>query len=319
MRRTLAAIVCAAAGAAALPAAAQWLPPGTAECVADIERAARAAAEDDEPLLLGDVCPQIAALINDAGWAETLLDADAMYVAAESFPAIAALAPAYDNPPAAVNLSLEALDAALDDVAARIPPQQLSLWDRALQWLQERFGRRGNFDAGWLDEWLEGLTIPERWLRVVVIVLGVLLVIATALIVLNELRAAGVFARTQARARFGVDGPALFDEAPRALNLEDVQRAPLAQQPALLLALVLARLRRKTAIADTLTHRELVAAGGRAVPEAQRSAFTTVVRAAERATFGDWQPRAQEIEPVMASGAAVLEQLSTDSDAGRAR
>jgi hypothetical protein len=308
----------AAVGAAA-PAHAQWLPPGTADCVAAIERAVQTAREDAEPLLLGDVCPQIAALLNDRGLTETLLATDAHYVPADAFVTLAQLAPAYDAPPATADLSLDALDAVLEEVTSTTAPPQLSLWDRALRWLNERFGRGGELDTEWLEAWLQNLSIPERWLRYLVVVLGIVLVIATAGIVVSELRAAGVFARARARAHFAGAGEPLFDGAPHALTLDDVRRAPPARQPALLLALVLARLRRTAPIAASLTHREVAAAGRALVVEPQRPAFAAVVAAAERATFGGWHPHERELQPVLDSAAAVLHSLPADGSASGSR
>jgi hypothetical protein len=307
IRRVLA-CACAAAGlTAAAGGFAQSLPPGTAECRARID-GARAAAGD--ALYLDEVCPEVAAALNDSDWAQALPGRSANALRADSLGALIDINAAYERPTAEA-VRLDTLDGVLDEVESQANPPPLSLWDRAMRWLQERLGQRGDANLGWLEEWLSNLSIPERWLRVVVIALGALLVIATFAFVVNELRVAGVFGRTLRGAREDAGEDAQAEPGtPRVLGLDDVRRAPLARQPILLLALVLGKLRRKAAVPDSFTHRELVAEGAVLVGEPQRAAFATIVGAAERTTYGGWQPAERELDHVLASGEAVLRELA---------
>ena len=141
--------------------------------------------------------------------------------------------------------------------------------------------------------------------------LGIVLVAVTIAIVHNELRVAGVFRGGVLRKYSPLDRSS--DTAPEQRgDFDDVARAPLARRPVLLLALVLQRLRARGVLSsrDSLTHRELLHAARLSAP--QSAAFGAVLDAAERLTFTDWRPAAQEVEPVVARGRELLSSLPTE-------
>ena len=179
-------------------------------------------------------------------------------------------------------------------------------------WLDEHFGARGAVTPEWLAQWLKALSPSERFVRYFVIALGILLAAATALVVINELRVAGLLAGGVLR-KYSPLTPS--DAEPRnssAREWDDVARAPLARRPALLLAIVLDRLReRGRAPRDSLTHRELLGAGTGFDAE-QSAAFAAIVAAAERVTFGDWRPVESELDGVLARGRALLASFAMD-------
>jgi hypothetical protein len=94
-------------------------------------------------------------------------------------------------------------------------------------------------------------------------------------------------------------------------------QAPLGRRPALLLALVLDRLRAgsRASLRDSLTHRELLGAAHSLSAE-QSDAFRVVVDAAERATFGGWRPDASACEGLIDRGRVLLAALPAET-AGR--
>jgi hypothetical protein len=149
-----------------------------------------------------------------------------------------------------------------------------------------------------------------------VYVLGITVVIAALVVLVNELRVSGVFGGGSERAR--VRGgtayvPAWAKRAP--LTLEGVRRAPAARQPALLLEMLVERLRARfgDAVRDSLTHRELADAAG-ALGVQSRGELDAVASAAERVTFAGWQPEPPDVETVISKGKAVLDELEAERE-----
>src|SRR5262249_45597702 len=154
--------------------------------------------------------------------------------------------------------------------------------------------------------------------RYLVLLLGVVLVAATAVVVVNELRVAGVLAggvlgKYTQLAQSAADSP---DARPR--DLADVASAPFARRPVLLLALVLDRLRARgrVPLRDRLTHRELLRAAAGLSAE-QSAAFAAIVGAAERVTFADWRPEERDVEGLVATGRTLLASFPVDESAAR--
>ena len=115
-------------------------------------------------------------------------------------------------------------------------------WARFKQWLREVLARRPpEEDSGWLRRLMGDISLPQALLRVITwSALAVVIALAAAIVV-NELRIAGLFGRSRRRA-----APAASATArPGTCNstLGELERAAPAEQPRLLLELVVARLR----------------------------------------------------------------------------
>lgn len=298
-------------------ASAQRLPDGVADC------RSRLAGEQTEapdagaggrayPSRVGDLCPELAEAIDGGAWGGALADAGAKDLTATSLGALAELAGGYVRPAnAGPELATAALDEALEELELRETPTSLSIWDRIQKWFDEHFGTQGDEARDWLERWLQDLSVPERVIRYVVIALGFLIVAATAVIVWNELRVAGVLAGGALRKYAPLTRESAAAEHPR--DLDDVLQAPLGRRPALLLALVLDRLRERSqaSLRDSFTHRELLGAA-RGLSAEQSKAFHVVVDAAERATFGGWRPDPPACDGLVESGRSLLASLSSE-------
>jgi hypothetical protein len=296
-------------------ASGQRLPEGVVECLARMSDRPPEAESDgddrgDDPSRLGDVCPDVAAAIDAGGWGAALTVEGAENLNAKSLEALAQLAGGYERPAhAGVEIATASLDEALRELELRTAPETLSIWDEIQQWFDEHFGKQDDEARNRLERWLAGLSVPERVIRYVVIALGLLIVAATAVIVWNELRVAGVLAGGVLRKYSPLERESPAPHAgPR--DLEDVLEAPLARRPALLLALVLDRLRAhsQAPLRESLTHRELLGAT-QGLSGEQSDAFRVVVAAAERATFGGWRPDAPACDGLIERGRALLAAL----------
>jgi hypothetical protein len=312
------ATVCALAAACAC---AQPLPPGAGDCLARIEQARTSgAAVGAEPNAapaavpaLGDVCPEFAAALAQSAWGDALFGVSADELRTSAFVQLAELAEGYERAAASEHGPRAA---ALDDVLAELkldePTVAPTFWERIRKWFDEHFGARDVVTPEWLAKWLKALSPSERFVRYFVIALGGLLAAATTVVVLNELRVAGVLAGGVLR-KYSPLAPS--DAEPlnsAAREWDDIARAPLARRPVLLLAIVLDRLReRGRAPRDSLTHRELLRAVTGFDAE-QSAAFAAIVAAAERVTFGDWRPADGEVDGVLARGRALLASFATD-------
>jgi hypothetical protein len=297
------------------------LPPGADDCLARIEqvRAAGAAVRAEPNAasaaapVLADVCPEFAAALADSAWGDALVGVSADGLRTSAFLQLAKLVKSYER--AAANEQLPRA-APLDDVLSELkldePTVAPTIWERIRMWFDEHFGARDAASPEWLAKWLKALSPSERFVRYFVIALGIVLAAATAVVVLNELRVAGLLAGGVLRkySPLTTSDAEPRDFAPR--DWDDIARAPLARRPALLLAIVLDRLReRGRAPRDSLTHRELLHAGTGFDAE-QSAAFEAVVTAAERVTFADWRPVDSELDGVLARGRALLASFATD-------
>jgi hypothetical protein len=181
------------------------------------------------------------------------------------------------------------LTATLAPVLQALPgsAQPASWWQRLKLWLSERLGARAPAALPtWLGEWLERLTPGELLQLILRHVLVGGLVIAAALIVVRELRAAGVRLPWpwSARGRRGAAQDAV-PEAPDATALQALRCAPLAERPGLLFRLVVARFVAGGRLpADrSLTHRELRERAR--LDDAERATWRQLTALAERQVY----------------------------------
>jgi hypothetical protein len=306
---------------AAASASAQPLPSGAHDCLARIEQArvsdATAAAEPKAAPaavpVLRDLCPEFAVALGESAWNDAFVGVYADELRANAFVELTKLLASYER--AAANQRgprAAELDGVLAELTLDEPTATPTLWERIRIWVDEHFGGRNAVTPEWLSKWLEELSPSERVVRYLVIALGMLLAAATMAIVLNELRVAGVLAGGVLRKYSPLTAPDAEPCESAARNWDDIARATLARRPALLLAIVLDRLRQRgRAPRDSLTHRELLRVGTGFDAE-QSAAFAAIVAAAERVTFGDWRPVDGELDGVLARGRALLESFATD-------
>lgn len=201
---------------------------------------------------------------------------------------------------------LAAALASLDDEARSSP---VSWRDRLREWLRKRLQGDSQEPEPWLFEWVDVLARYETAVRIAGYCLFGLIILSAVLIMLNELRAAGVLGSAWQR-QSRPAGALASTEPTHALTLSDVDRSDPLNRPSMLLTLLLAALGRREdrAIAASVTHRELahrVDLGD----ESRRLAFARLLRCAERVRYAATLPTSTEIDAAVIGGRRLLETL----------
>lgn len=175
-------------------------------------------------------------------------------------------------------------------------PEPVSLWRRILDWLKQWWQPEQEQEFDWLERFIPS----ETTLKLIMFVSIALVVVGAIGIVVVELRAGLVHRRRAYHSQWSDD----FFEATSGLSLDDVQAAPLAEQPGLLLRWLLEQLQASglLGLRASLTHRDISAATANLD---QHDSVARVSSAAERATFGGWVPSRQEMQELLELGKTV--------------
>jgi len=188
-----------------------------------------------------------------------------------------------------------------------------SWWERLKSWL-----------ASWLDSdrnrwpaWLRSLRLSRGAALALVFGSVALVVIAAAVVVARELRAAGAFGlrRAQRAQSAGIQPTAVTE---RSLTSMDIDAAPEHLRPVILLRLLVAALARSNRLEreGVLTCRELIAAARFDTP-AQREIFANVALSAEQVLYGELRRKADPSGDVMLGNARGLYAQLTAAAAGQ--
>lgn len=208
--------------------------------------------------------------------------------------------------------SVDTLPAVLAAVLAQQNGAREGWWARTRVWVREMFERRQDEDEDGLSHFVAGNGVPESVLELLSYVGLTLVVVLAAVIVGNELRAAGVIGRL--RRRFG--GRAT---TPRRDVMgggdpgdwDDVRKAAPAQRPRLLLERVVARLAAQNRLPSPrgLTIHELTQAAQLA-DESDRRRLNGLAWMAERVRFSNEAIPDEAIAAVVESGQSLLERIA---------
>jgi hypothetical protein len=190
-------------------------------------------------------------------------------------------------------------------------PQASSWWQSFKAWLKNWLARSDSSLAGWLnrllERWSAHTDVPVSFLKLVTYCLSALVAIAAVVIVVRELKAAGVGrrARRVAQAKTAA-GTALHTD----LEFTLVPGSTADALAVLLRALVRRLLQLGRLRADrSLTHRELVARS-QFETEEQRAAFAGVALAAETNFYGLRNLAPARADEAKRRGEALLTQLT---------
>lgn len=258
-------------------------------------------AGDDYPVELRpilDSCPEQAAALLEHAWAPLLArDEDNLLLADlsglhQSFQSYAG-----QPPPSAVDPGiLPGVLAELEKAPEPQPSWWELAWRRLLRWLSDNERE----DSPWFEKIFVGESVTKTILYGSI----ALLVLLALGIVAMELRVGLAGRRSPVRSGWRDAGML----AQRPPGFEDLAGLPMREQPRLLLRLVLARLEAANILhlQASATHRNITAAV-RGLEQGE--AVASISAAAERSTFGDWNPSADEITLLREQGWKVCHAL----------
>jgi hypothetical protein len=191
-------------------------------------------------------------------------------------------------------------------------------WARTKAWVRDVFERREQTaNDGWLTRLVAQIGLSQAVIELVSYAALTLVVVLAGLIVSNELRSSGVFARRGRQA-----APlALATSRRNGLTWSDIERAAFRHRPRLLLELIAARLTEESCLppAGGLTVRELARAA-RLPDERDRERLAELALASERVRFSDVEVPADNIEAAVEGGRKLLERIAaraSDLKSGR--
>ena len=201
--------------------------------------------------------------------------------------------------------------ASLHGILAALGPlePQKTEWTRFTLWLRQIFERRDpSSSEGWLDRMAARMGPSQAALELISYLCLAAVVVLAAGLVINELRLAGWLVARPARTP---RGPARFENR-ETWGWEEIQAAPYADRPRMLLELIATRLVELGRLppADGLTIRELTQAARLAVAE-DRELLADVALAAERIRFSAEPVCAASLDAAVERGRKLLEQLRT--------
>lgn len=199
----------------------------------------------------------------------------------------------------------------LNEVLLELGPaarQNGSLWQQFRAWLRMVVERNRKADSStWLDRLIQRTGRSQTVVELLTYGSLALVVLLAAGIIFNELRSAGVLrARRRKLRNLSVDGAAHGE----ARSWSDVEHAPLAEKPRLLLELVVARLMdaQRLPPAGALTVGELTRTVKLDEP-ADRQRLVELARTAEYARFAAAALPPQAVDAAVKQGKELLEHI----------
>jgi hypothetical protein len=256
-------------------------------------------------------CPELLPALDSSPWRELLprtLRERREEISAESLRALAELLRhANETRPARAAPRQDVLAPVLAELGEQ-GRQGVTRWERFKRWLKQKFeDRKDEDEAGWLEKWSRQFRTSEGVSRALTY-LGYALVIALALFVVwGELRAAGLLGGFRRAARRA--NPAA--EWRRRLMLADVNAAPLADRPGMLLRLLgeaLTRAHRLPA-ADGLTARAIASRAELDSP-ADRAELERVAATADEVRYADRRLADETLEATVGTAKVLLDKFA---------
>lgn len=211
-----------------------------------------------------------------------------------------------DAAPAARNIDVGTLGPILDSLRSQEPARPLGRFERFKRWLRAMLEQQGGRSDNWLSRWLEEVKISKA-VQTGILYLSLALILGlTILVILNELRVAGVFRKRRKPEADPIPGSAIA----AADDAEDFDSLTADRKASVLLRMLVATLVKSGRLRTqrSLTHRELCARA-RFDDARQRESFQRVAALAERTVYGGSAVSAEEIEPIAAAARDLDAQL----------
>ena len=268
---------------------------------------------DEESVGLTDLdaeCPGLEPALVDAGFAPFISETQSAELTSAALSDLAQLRDHYQQSPAMPALQIDQVAQIARELEQVKAARALTWQERLSQWVRQLFGRHQSEGSSWLAEWLRNKSLPQKVTDAIVAGLIVLVIVLALVVLINELRAAGMLRKRGAGKAAGLADSGSMASTLR-LSFADISAAPLRDQPSLLLQLVVSALvdAGRLPAARSLTHREL-APRAQFDDAAQREQFSMLAVGAERARYGRDVPAATQIEALLADGRALHAQIA---------
>jgi hypothetical protein len=181
-----------------------------------------------------------------------------------------------------------------------------SWWEVVRDWVRSLFAGNDERDPSWIERLMSKLSSAAGVLTVLTYGLVALVIGAALAYLVIEMRSSGLFSRP-ARSRKTAEGTRFAGDGPEE---EQLARAPVFEQPALLLGLLVRRLKRagRLSVERHLTHRELTRAAALDDPD-QRGRLGRLTQVAEELLYGARPPSVELVRHAIEEGQELLRQL----------
>jgi uncharacterized protein DUF4129 len=213
-----------------------------------------------------------------------------------------------DDAAPAAELDVGTLGPILDSLRAQEPERPLTWFERFKRWLRSMADRQQSDSDNWLSRWFEeNAKLTDKVVIVILYIALAVLLGLTILVIVNELRAAGVLRQRLASDADSVASSTAALEDDAAVDLDSL---PADRKVSMLLRMLVTTLVQSGRLRTerSLTHRELSA---RATFDdaGQRESFQRVAALAERTVYGSHEVPPSEVEPIVAAARALDAQL----------
>ncbi len=209
--------------------------------------------------------------------------------------------------PADRDVDVATLAPILESLRTQTAERPLTWFERFKRWMRSMLERPGGSPDNWFSRWLEETKISNFVATVILYVALGLILGLTIFVIVNELRAAGLFRerrKTQPDQVAGSSAAAAEDAA------ADFDTLSVDRKASMLLRMLVATLMQSGRLRTerSLTHRELCARA-RFDDARQRESFQRVAALAERTVYGSSEVPAEEVEPIVAAARDLDAQL----------
>ncbi len=267
-------------------------------------------ASDGDPIGLEALeadCPGLTHALEESGYLALLPKTSRDELDVDQLVELLRISHEYDRE-APRNVAVGSLGPILDSLRTQEPERPLTWFERFKRWLRAKLESRGGDSDNWLSRWLDDVDVPDAVARGILFASIGLIVALTIVVIVNELRAAGVFRRR----RRSQDADMILGGIASAAadDVADIDALPADRKISVLLRMLVTTLVQSGRLRAerSLTHRELCTRA--AFDDAQqRESFRRVAALAERTVYGIGEVPADEVEPIVAAARALDAQL----------
>ena len=220
---------------------------------------------------------------------------------------LAVLASRYRGEPPSAAPDVGAVRGIVAGLAKEDASPTKSWWEVVRDWVRSLFAGQDEHDHSWIERLMSKLSSAAGVLTTLTYVLVALVIAGALAYIIIEMRSSGVFARP-ARSRKTVNGVRFAGDGPTE---EELARAPVFDQPGLLLVLLVRSLKRAGRLSAErhLTHRELARAAALDDP-GQRGRLGRLTQVAEQLLYGAGPPSVDLVHRAIEEGRELLRQLN---------